>query len=62
MIRIRKQEVVISGEKQLIIQIRDFTDSIQFEKIIVKLKQEKARTMLIQTELNSVFDMHTTIL
>jgi len=31
-VRLRKTEVVIEGEKRIIVMIRDFTDSINFEK------------------------------
>ena len=32
-VRLRKTEVVIEGEKRIIVMIRDFTDSINVEKI-----------------------------
>jgi len=32
-IKIRKTEVVIDGEKRIIVMVRDLSDSINFEKI-----------------------------
>jgi hypothetical protein len=35
-IRIRKHEIYVDGQKQVIVMIRDFSDSIQVEKILLK--------------------------
>ena len=56
MIVIRKYEVIIDGEKKLIVLIRDYSDSIKFEKIILKQKEEDCRMNLIQNELNIAFE------
>ena len=56
MIVIRKHEVIIDGEKKLIVLIRDYSDSIKFEKILLKQKEEDCRMNLIQNELNIAFE------
>jgi hypothetical protein len=56
MIVIRKHEVIIDGEKKLIVIIRDYSDSIKFEKILLKQKEEDCRMNLIQNELNNAFE------
>ena len=53
---IRKHEVIIDGEKKLIVLIRDYSDSINFEKILLKQKEEDCRMNLIQNELNIAFE------
>jgi len=53
---IRKHEVIIDGEKKLIVLIRDYSDSIKFEKILLKQKEEDCRMNLIQNELNIAFE------
>ena len=56
MIVIRKHEAIIDGEKKLIVLIRDYSDSIKFENIILKQKEEDSRMNLIQNELNLAFE------
>jgi hypothetical protein len=38
--------------------IRDFSDSIQIEKVMLKQSEDNARTNLIQSELKKVFSKH----
>jgi len=59
MIRIRKQEVEVDGEKMLIVLIRDFSDSINIEKMQLKQNDEKVSQVLMGNQLNEVFNQHS---
>lgn len=41
-----------------LILIRDVNDSIEFEKIQLKQKEDEARNTLINSDLNQVFTKH----
>jgi hypothetical protein len=58
-IRLKKAEVFIDGEKRLIVMIRDMTDSIEVERIQIKLREENARQIMINKEFNDVFESHS---
>lgn len=42
-IRIRKTEVTLEGKKRIIVMIRDLTDTIEVDKIQIKLKEDNTR-------------------
>ena len=55
MIKIYKHDVIIDGQKKLFVFIRDYADTINIEKSILKHKEEYQRINMIQHELNIEF-------
>ena len=51
-VKLRKTEVTIDGEPRIIVQIRDFSDSINLEKIQLQQKEDNARQDLVSSELD----------
>ena len=52
MIRIRKHRVIIDGEDRDIILIRDFSDSIANQKILLTQKEDVAYFELVHKEID----------
>ena len=60
--RIKKVEALFNGRKKLIVMIRDVTDSIEFEKMLLKQGEEIARTNLVKAELEQVFSLQCNLI
>ena len=43
----------------IILIIRDFSDSVNFEKMQLKLKEEKVSQIIVTSELNKIFHEHS---
>jgi hypothetical protein len=50
-IKIRKQKIKIDGQSRVVVIIHDFSDSVKFQKVLLKLKEEQAQTNFLKNKL-----------
>ena len=55
-IRVRISEVYFGPDKRIILQISDLTDSVNYEKMQLKQKEETVTQIIIGQELGKVFN------
>jgi len=62
MVRIRKHKVIIDGEDREIVLIREFSDQINIEKILLKQREDNEHTEIMQIEITAEFSRHCNII
>lgn len=62
LVRIRKHKVNIDGADKDIVLIREFSDQINIEKILLKQREDNEHTEFIQTEINAEFSKHCNVI
>ena len=54
----RKNEVVIDGESRVMLQVRDVTDSVLFQKECNRQQQETAEILIVENTLQELYEKH----